>query len=190
MKIISSSFKKICMIAFAVILGLTGICVTQSHKAYAYSTSSYTAKVYITTANVNVRKGPGTSYASYGILPQYTAIEGGQIEGIYGGWAKVRVWNDSSEAVGYISSSYLQETTSNRVYSATSNVNQRRGPGLSYSIESTFPANGGARLMYNYIVSADGYNWVANYNCDMFSQVGSSGYYVCSKAWTVFSYFQ
>lgn len=191
MRIFSKNFKRISMIAFAFVLTLTGVCITQSNKAYAYTTLSYTGKVYITTANVNVRKGPGESYASYGILPQNTAMVSGRIIGTSGGWTQVSIYNaNGSEVVGYISSSYLTQTTSNREYNATTNTNVRKGPGTSYSTICTMPTGSGQTLFYNYTVSADGYTWVADENAVFDAPIGSSGYYVCAASWTVLSYYQ
>lgn len=183
--------RKLFMASIAILLAIVIMLVIPSEEAEAYSNLNYTGSVYVTTADVNVRSGPGTSYESYGILPKYTAIEGGQIRGESGNWTKFRIWTKSGkEKVGYINTTYIKKTTSNRVYTATTSVNLRSGPSVSFSIVATLDKNSGQQLYYGYKVTANGYTWVATEDCDINQKIGSSTYYICAKAWTVFSYYK
>ena len=62
-------------------------------------------KVYVvTTDSLNVRKGPGTSYASVGGLKKGDKIE---VQSITNGWAKFNY----NGVVAYVSASYIEETS-------------------------------------------------------------------------------
>ncbi|RFM19437.1 mannosyl-glycoprotein endo-beta-N-acetylglucosamidase [Clostridium botulinum] len=171
------------------LLTFIGIVGMQSDKAYAYSTGS-TFTIYITTSDVNIRKGPGTSYESYGVVPKYTAIDTGQVKETSGGWSKVEMVKSGSVKTGYIKSSYLRKSTSNRFYKATSNVKVRKGPGTSYSAITTVPKNADQLLFYDYKVYANGHNWVADLSCKVNSPVGSTGYDIIGLSWTAFDYYR
>lgn len=162
--------------------GLTGYCsgdylkVTLTGTATAKPTSTAaptpapasigTAR---TTAALNIRKGPSTSYASQGVLANGTALT--VLEKCSNGWYHVRT---SSNTVGYCSGSYLRvtlnttatpkpnvtatpkptagvvtatpkPTTSPTVTrwngKTTAYVNLRSGPSTGYSIYLTIPLN-------------------------------------------------
>lgn len=176
--------KRIFTMMLVIVFGLTVTIVIPNERVEAYSTLNYNPTVYITTENVNVRSGPGTSYSSYGILPVNTVIAEGQQKGKSGNWTKFRIWSGGTEKIGYIESSYIKSTSSNRLYQAKSNVNIRKGPGTSYSTIVTVPKGSGQLLFYGYKISADGYEWVADCYCDANQRIGSSSYYICSKGWT------
>ena len=93
------------------------------------------AKYYgVTTANVNMRKGPGTSYAKITTIPSNSYVPVIRSEN---GWYLVGY--DDYE--GWISGKYLKveleeydETAITKV-----NLNMRKGPGTSYGIIKTIP---------------------------------------------------
>lgn len=96
-------------------------------SAFAFSKND----VLQATANVYVRKGPGTGYAKLGTLKK-----GGQVVFLAksGSWSKVTYEGQTA----YIHSKYLALKTggttpaTGSVY-ATTNVNVRKGPGTSYA---------------------------------------------------------
>ena len=87
--------------------GIVGYATRTSLKNNAYSTGSATTinSYRYTTARVNFRTGPGTSYTSKGILGQGTKVYVYQIRS--DGWAYVK-YNNS---YGYIYNKYLSSTT-------------------------------------------------------------------------------
>lgn len=183
-------FKNLVTI-LSVMLILTGLSMLPSENAFAYTTFDSTNTAYVTTATVNVRSGAGTSYSSYGTLPDNTAICPGLIEGTSGSWTKIQLYSSSSSSTtyGYISSSYLTKTTTNRRYTATSNVNVRTGAGTSYSEVYTVSAGNTQILFYGYKVSANGYSWVPVFECTKKTTVGSSSYYITSFGWTAIAFY-
>ncbi len=84
-------------------------------------------------AAVNVRSGPGTSYAKLGELRKGDAVT---LVGSTGSWSIIK-W---STGTAYVSSAYLTKSSSNpgsgstTTMVATANVNVRKGPSTSYSI--------------------------------------------------------
>ncbi|WP_024832744.1 SH3 domain-containing protein [Ruminiclostridium josui] len=187
MKNIENFIKKTFFMILAVVI--TGVNVLQPTTVNAYTTGA-TFSTYYTTDNVNVRKGPGTSYASYGIIPANTVLWTGQYQGTSGSWIKIRIFNSKTETTGYINSSYLKTTTTNRFYTATDNVNIRKGPGTSYGIITTIPKGADQRLWYAHKVHANGYTWVATDGANSNISLGSSGYYIGAYAWVALDYFK
>ena len=102
-------------------------------------------KTGVTKSNLNVRKGPSTSYSILGTLPSGTKVE---IVGTDSktGWYKIKYKND----YGYVSNDYITiqntSTDTNPPVSTTktgvtkSNLNVRKGPSTSYSILGTLPS--------------------------------------------------
>ena len=63
-------------------------------------------KIYYTTANLNIRYGPGTNYKFVNLLNKDTKIK---VESINNGWAKL---NDKE----YVASAYLSKTKPKKYY--------------------------------------------------------------------------
>lgn len=99
------------------------------------STSSITG-TRKTTANLNFRTGPSTSYSIIANIPKGTVID---YYSESNGWAKVR-YNGKD---GYVSTSYLTTNTSTTTTKkiTTANVNFRTGPSTSYSIIKNIASN-------------------------------------------------
>ena len=95
-----------------------------------------TSSAYITTADINFRSGPSTSYASQGIVSKGTTVE---FLSASNNWAKV-IYDG---VTGYMYASYLSPVTNTTspspaipntsVYRTTANVNFRTGPSTSYA---------------------------------------------------------
>ena len=98
---------------------------------------------YATTADVNVRAGPGTNYPRVATATEGTDLE---VAGLEFGWYRV---NGFGPQAAYVHGSYVaalelpgaqrsaparepQSPASPRVYRATTRVNYRDGPGTSY----------------------------------------------------------
>ncbi|WP_411734378.1 SH3 domain-containing protein, partial [Paeniglutamicibacter sp.] len=97
-----------------------------------------------TTANLNLRSGPGASHGAIGVVPQGERILLGKSSG---GWANVK----TSKGTGWVSVVYLSTvappppvTTQYRW--ATGNVNLRAGNSTVYPIMGVIPA--GERVTY------------------------------------------
>lgn len=121
--------------------------------------SSY--KTYYTTSNLNMRKGPSTSYNKITTIPsgsKVLVITSGN------GWSEV-VYNNKT---GYVSNQYLSSRSTNsnnnnssssKAYYTTGNLNLRKGPSTSYSRIATIPSgtklnvtstsNGWSKVTYN-----------------------------------------
>ena len=98
----------------------------------------------ITTAAVNQRSGPGTSYQVQQVIPADTSvfITAGPTNG---NWYTVRYNNQ----VGYVSGAYLLQGPSERYTNGTTTaaVNLRTGPGTNYQVQQVIPA--GATVFVN-----------------------------------------
>lgn len=81
-----------------------------------------------TTANLNVRYGPGTNFKILKTIPKGTHIE---IYGISGEWAKVKY----DGVTGFAYTGYMRDTI--KGYVTASVLNVRRGPGVSHDIVLT-----------------------------------------------------
>lgn len=98
---------------------------------------------YATTADVNVRAGPGTSYRRVAKAPKGTELE---VDGLRFGWYRIRGFGPGP---AYVHGSYVTgvelpgaqqsasareplSPTTPRVYRATTRVNYRDGPGTGY----------------------------------------------------------
>ena len=95
-------------------------------------TTTINKKYIVTGSSVNFRSGPGTNYASYGMLPVGTEIL--VIEYTNNNWYKV-IYNNKE---GYIHTNYIAEkvTTplaSNEYIVLGSSINVRKGPSTAYA---------------------------------------------------------
>lgn len=77
-----------------------------------------TAQSYITTQDINVRKGAGTKYETLGVLPKGSKIE---VLEKNGKWSKINYENDK----GYISTKFLQPTSTENVSNSKGSSNIR-----------------------------------------------------------------
>lgn len=89
------------------------------------------SEIKITTANLNMRTGPGTGYAVITVIPKGSQVT---VNGYSGDWAKVTY----SGKNGYAHSSYLKNESSTVRYT-TANLNMRTGPGTSYAVILVIP---------------------------------------------------
>ncbi|HSR03095.1 MAG TPA: SH3 domain-containing protein [Proteiniclasticum sp.] len=107
----------------------------------------------VTTADLNMRTGPGTSYSVILVIPKGSTVTVTEYSGV---WAKVNY----SGKTGYCHTSYLKDSTaSTETRYTTANLNMRTGPGTNYSVILVIPkassvqvissANGWAKLIYN-----------------------------------------
>jgi len=89
-------------------------------------------EIKVTTANVNLRSGPGLEYAIVTVMPQGSEVT---VTGYSRIWAKVNYGNYS----GYASTNYLADKGGNTIAYTTASLNLRTGPGTSYAIILTIP---------------------------------------------------
>ncbi len=98
---------------------------------------------YVTTTNVNVRRGPGTTYEIITKIPTGIKV---QVVGKEGAWLKVE--SKHGRPPGYIDSRFVRPASSQEaattppasgIYRTTADVNVRRGPGLSYEVVAKIP---------------------------------------------------
>lgn len=94
----------------------------------------------ITTANLNLRTGPGTGYSIILTIPKGTTVS---VLGYSGSWSKL-TYNGKT---GYSYSSYLVTSPAAPInpagtaYVTTANLNLRTGPSTGYPILLTIPLN-------------------------------------------------
>ena len=137
------------------------------------SNPDQTGKKYKTTGNLNMRKGPGTSYDRITTLPMETVVTPTKLSSD-GGWAEVKYNNQT----GWISVNYItlvEETTPEEPsdkpnegtqkfeanYITTISLMLRNGPGLSYQGIITIPQ--GTKVKSTEITSDE--NWIkVSYN--------------------------
>lgn len=91
-------------------------------------------EVKVTTANLNMRTGPGTGYSIILVIPKGSTVS---ITGYSGSWAKVNY----AGKIGYASTSYLANSSvvTAELKTTTANLNMRTGPGTGYPIILTIP---------------------------------------------------
>jgi uncharacterized protein YgiM (DUF1202 family) len=114
------------------------------HEVTAAQTTNETP--YITTADTQLRKGPGTRYDAIRTLPKDFKIN---VVGKEGSWLKVQ--SKYGRETGYIDGQYARPiavaiTKSNTtpgpgVYVTTGEVNLREGPGTKHKVLSRIPKN-------------------------------------------------
>lgn len=113
--------------------------------------TAFAAETRVTTANLNMRTGPGTGYAIILTIPKGTAVT---VTGYSGSWAQVTYGGKT----GYCSTTYLAAPTAQVRYT-TDELNLRTGPGTGYAIILSMPegsrvemlsaADGWAKVVYN-----------------------------------------
>ena len=103
---------------------------------YIQIVSETTTTYKKTTANLNMRTGPSTSYSIITKIPSGTVVK---VISSSNGWDYVEY--DGQK--GYCSNSYLVATNETPTVKkiTTTNVNFRKGPGTNYDIISTISAN-------------------------------------------------
>jgi len=131
-----------------------------AHTAYM---TKVTTQTMVTTANLNMRTGPSTSYSVIRVIPNGAEVK---VISTANGWARV-IYAGSE---GYASLSYLKTpstvpSTGETIMVTTANLNMRTGPSTSYSIIRVIPngaevrvlstANGWARVVYG---GSEGYS--------------------------------
>lgn len=89
------------------------------------------AEIKATTANLNMRTGPGTSYGVVTVIPKGAQVS---VSGYSGDWAQVS-FNGKN---GYAHGSYLKNQSAAIRYT-TGNLNMRSGPGTSYAVLLVIP---------------------------------------------------
>ena len=129
------------MLATALVAPMTE--VTNSHaEDTEIITSRSTKEMYVnTSAGLNVRKGPSTSYSVITTLPKGTKVN---VITTSGEWSKIT----SGSITGYVSNKYLSssssstgstsdnssETSITKYVDASVGLNVRKGPSTSYSV--------------------------------------------------------
>lgn len=105
----------------------------KSGYAHGDYLKSPAGEVRYTTANLNLRTGPGTSYAVILVIPKGAQVS---VLDASGSWFRVSY----AGKTGYASSSYLSSTPQEaEVRYTTADLNLRTGPGTSYSVITTMP---------------------------------------------------
>jgi uncharacterized protein YgiM (DUF1202 family) len=102
---------------------------------------AFAEETRVTTANLNLRTGPGTSYSVILVIPKGATVT---VTGYSGSWAQVTYGG----RVGYASTSYLSSpSTSSEVRYTTSNLNLRTGPGTGYTVILVIPKGASVNLV-------------------------------------------
>ena len=96
-------------------------------------TSVTASETKLTTADLNMRTGPGTSYSIILVIPKGASVT---VTGYTGVWAKILYGGK----IGYCHTYYLADDTSAaETRYTTADLNMRTGPGTSYSILLVIP---------------------------------------------------
>lgn len=114
---------------------------TSTSSASASSSSSSSKQVQITGGSLNVRKGPGTSYAKLGVVKSgqkftYHETKNGWYRITYNGSSSAWVSGNYSKVIttsSSSSSSSSSTSSSTFIKINTSSLNVRKGPGTSYA---------------------------------------------------------
>lgn len=155
----NSTLKMLLITSISMVVFVAGIFLMspKSGRNYGNVDSSYmtvtASETKVTTANLNMRTGPGTSYSVILVIPNGSTVTVTEYSGV---WAKVTY----SGKTGYCHTSYLKDpTTSTETRYTTANLNMRTGPGTNYSVILVIPngasvqvistANGWAKIIYN-----------------------------------------
>lgn len=101
--------------------------------------TAHAAETRVTTANLNLRTGPGTGYPVILTIPKGTALS---VESYSGTWAKVTYGGKT----GYCSTTYLAPPTTAIRYT-TDELNLRTGPGTGYEIILAMPAGSKVEML-------------------------------------------
>mgnify|MGYP003811620125 CR=1 FL=1 len=186
-------------------------------SASASGTTKITKTVYQTTANLNMRTGPGTKYKVILTIPkgkQVTATEKS------GNWYKVSYSYTSKgkkyTKTGWVSGSYLKKVPTSgssgsasgttkitkTVYQTTANLNMRTGPGTKYKVIFTIPkgktvsatekSGSWLKVSYTYTSKGKSYTktgWVSSSYLKEYNQyINTAGtYYFTTKTANLYS---
>ncbi|MDR0841243.1 MAG: SH3 domain-containing protein [Christensenellaceae bacterium] len=123
------SLLALLMLAPAGMAGAYELPVEGSPLAYAYVDGTLRFEdIFITAARVNMRSGPGLSYARVGKLGKGVLITRTQQQGL---WVKIVTVNGTD---AWVYSPYLAPVTNGNIKLVTTAVNVRKGPGTRYAI--------------------------------------------------------
>lgn len=112
--------------AFAMLISLSCVLSTGGfHKVLS-------AETKVTTANLNLRTGPGTAYAVITVIPKGAEVS---VDSYSGNWAHAAY----GSYVGYASNTYLASLSGGTAMVTTANLNFRTGPGTGYAIIMVIP---------------------------------------------------
>lgn len=114
------------------VLTFGNVSLSKANKGNSNFISVSAAEIKVTTANLNLRSGPGTGYSIITVMPKGAEVT---VTGYSGSWAKVNYGNYS----GYASNTYLTLKSSGTTYYTTANLNLRSGPGTGYSVLAVMP---------------------------------------------------
>ena len=124
------------MLATALVVPMTDVTNSYADDTEIMTLNS-TNEMYVnTSAGLNVRKGPSTSYSVITTLPKGTKVN---VITTSGDWSKIT----SGSVTGYVSNKYLSSSSSSTGSSETSvtkyvnasvGLNVRKGPSTSYSV--------------------------------------------------------
>ncbi|MCD8086090.1 MAG: SH3 domain-containing protein, partial [Clostridiales bacterium] len=118
------------------------------------SSNSISGETAVTTAALNLRSGPGTSYSVVTVLPSGAEVT--VLDKTDGTWYQVSYTASGSTWTGYVSASYLTTASSDSGDSDDSgdaasstattacSLNLRSGPGTDYDVVTVLP--GGAEV--------------------------------------------
>lgn len=123
-------------VVIAVMLLLSGV-LAAGGKLVALS-----AETKVTTANLNLRTGPGTAYAVITVMPKGAEVS---VDSYSGNWAHATY----GAYVGFASNTYLASQSGGTAMFTTANLNFRSGPGTGYSILMVVPK--GSQVMVDSI---------------------------------------
>ncbi|ETA79181.1 SH3 domain-containing protein [Youngiibacter fragilis] len=90
------------------------------------------AEIKFTTANLNLRTGPGTIYPVITVIPKGAEVS---VDSYSGNWAHTTY----GSYVGYASNTYLASHSDGTAMMTTANLNFRTGPGTGYPIIMVIP---------------------------------------------------
>ena len=91
---------------------------------------------YETSANLSLRKGPGTNYGRYLVIPEKSEVEASEIT-LDKQWIKVTYKNQT----GWVKAEYLDEVNGGEEYYTTTNLNFRVGASTNSSKICQIPKN-------------------------------------------------
>jgi peptidoglycan/xylan/chitin deacetylase (PgdA/CDA1 family) len=113
-------------VAIAMLISLSGV------LSAGESLNVLSAETKVTTANLNLRTGPGTAYAVITVIPKGAEVS---VDSYSGNWAHATY----GSYVGYASNTYLASLSGGTAMVTTANLNFRTGPGTGYSIIMVIP---------------------------------------------------
>ena len=134
-KVVVSAFCLVLLMVFS------GVSLKEIHHILTenIAATAEAAEVKVTTANLNLRTGPSTSYQVILVIPKGAQVE---VTGYSGNWAKV-TYNGKT---GYASNAYLKPAAV-EMYYTTASLNLRSGPGTSYKVLLVMPKGAGVEVL-------------------------------------------